>query len=251
MKRCLLRIFRRLPHAIVIIAGGTYNTVIKRTGCLVALVFWFSGSLMAQKQIDDDTYIKTITERAAKIANTLQLVDSTTYQAVLRAMVKQYRAINSLHESEQAEISTIKNSLEDISLKNEQIKQAKSRKQLNQDALHQDFINALSQILTARQIDMVKDGMTYNLLAVTYNAYVDMIPSLTVVEKEQLRSWLTEAREMAMDAASSDAKHAVFGKYKGRINNYLSERGYNLQKEREAWQQRLQAKSNNPKLEAQ
>ncbi|HNZ81766.1 MAG TPA: DUF3826 domain-containing protein, partial [Bacteroidales bacterium] len=37
------------------------------------------------------------------------------------------------------------------------------------------------------------------------------------------------------------AKHAWFGKYKGRINNYLSKRGYNLTKEREAWNERIKA----------
>ena len=31
-----------------------------------------------------------------------------------------------------------------------------------------------------------------------------------------------------MDRASSKEKHAVFGKYKGRINNYLSKQGYDL-----------------------
>ena len=44
--------------------------------------------------------------------------------------------------------------------------------------------------------------------------------------------WLVEARELAIDAESSNKKHDTFNKYKGRINNYLSARGYNIQKER-------------------
>jgi hypothetical protein len=52
--------------------------------------------------------------------------------------------------------------------------------------------------------------------------------------------WLVEARELAMDEGSSDAKHAVFGKYKGRINNYLSAAGYDMKKEGEEWQKRIQ-----------
>ena len=32
-----------------------------------------------------------------------------------------------------------------------------------------------------------------------------------------------------------------FGKYKGRINNYLAARGYDLKKEREAWKERTQS----------
>jgi hypothetical protein len=31
-----------------------------------------------------------------------------------------------------------------------------------------------------------------------------------------------------MDEGTSDEKHKVFGKYKGRINNYLAAAGYNL-----------------------
>ena len=33
-----------------------------------------------------------------------------------------------------------------------------------------------------------------------------------------------------MDGSTSDEKHAVFGKYKGRINNYLSKAGYDAKK---------------------
>ena len=34
----------------------------------------------------------------------------------------------------------------------------------------------------------------------------------------------------------------AFGKYKGRINNYLSKRGYDLVKERKAWYERIKAR---------
>ena len=51
-----------------------------------------------------------------------------------------------------------------------------------------------------------------------------------IVEKdpETARAMLTEAREHAMDASTSEEKHKWFGKYKGRINNYLSAAGYDL-----------------------
>jgi hypothetical protein len=65
-----------------------------------------------------------------------------------------------------------------------------------------------------------------------------MIPSLKKEEKEQIMVWLVEAREKAMDAESSEKKHWWFGKYKGRINNYLSAQGYNITEEREAWEKR-------------
>ena len=84
--------------------------------------------------------------------------------------------------------------------------------------------------------------MTYNVLNVTYTAYQDMLPSLTGEQKKQILAWLTEAREHAMDAESSDKKHAWFGKYKGRINNYLAKAGVDMKQAEKEWQQRLREK---------
>jgi len=110
------------------------------------------------------------------------------------------------------------------------------------DALHATFISRLSSDLSAEQVTKIKDGMTYNVLNVTYHAYVDMIPSLTKEQKDQMMAWLVEAREHAMDGESSEKKHWWFGKYKGRINNYLSAQGYNINKEREEWEKRNKQK---------
>ena len=55
-------------------------------------------------------------------------------------------------------------------------------------------------------------------------------------------SWLVEAREYEIDAESSDKKHWWFGKYKGRINNYLSAQGYDINAERKEWEQRRNSK---------
>ena len=60
-------------------------------------------------------------------------------------------------------------------------------------------------------------------------------------EKLQILNWLKEAREFAIDASDSKSKHAWFGKYKGRINNWLTARGYDLKSERDGWNQRIEA----------
>lgn len=83
--------------------------------------------------------------------------------------------------------------------------------------------------------------MTYNVLPITYTAYQDMLPGLTEAQKTQILAWLTEAREHAMDAESSKKKHEWFGKYKGRINNYLSAAGVDMKKAGEEWQARIKA----------
>ena len=107
------------------------------------------------------------------------------------------------------------------------------------DSLHPVFITSLRQDLDTTQVNTVKDGMTYDVLHVTYNAYQEMLPALTDAQKQQIYAWLVEAREHAMDAESSDKKHAVFGKYKGRINNYLSAQGINMKQATDEWQKRI------------
>jgi hypothetical protein len=89
--------------------------------------------------------------------------------------------------------------------------------------------------------------MTYSVFPKTYAAYVDMIPSLKQEQKDKIYNWLKEARELAMDEGSSERKHAVFGKYKGRINNYLSAEGYDIKKEGEEWQKRIKMEKKNNK----
>ena len=87
--------------------------------------------------------------------------------------------------------------------------------------------------------------MTYGVVPKTYEAHLEMIPSLSEEEKLQILNWLKEAREFAIDAENAKAKHAWFGKYKGRVNNCLSKRGYNLDVERKAWYKRIEEKKKN------
>ena len=165
-------------------------------------------------------YTRTITQRAAKIVTPLGIGDAASAEKVQAIIVQQYRDLNAIHEGQ----------------KDQEEKTAQLKK------LHETFLSKLSTQLNTEQIDKVKDGMTYGVLNVTYTAYQDMIPSLTDGQKTKIYEWLKEAREQAMDEGSSDNKHKVFGKYKGRINNYLSAEGYDLKKEEKAWQERLRKK---------
>ena len=107
------------------------------------------------------------------------------------------------------------------------------------------LINQAKRNLTGdeknRAIDAARSACD-NKVQVTYDAYCDMIPSLTDEEKAQMYAWLCEARDLAIDAESSNKKHEVFNKYKGRINNYLSARGYDITQERKAWEERVKAR---------
>nr|GFD59955.1 hypothetical protein [Tanacetum cinerariifolium] len=75
------------------------------------------------------------------------------------------------------------------------------------DKLHGKYLKQLGRYLTPDQVAMVKDGMTYRVLPITMTAYEDMLPNLTAEQKAQMLAWLTEAREHAMDASTSEEKH--------------------------------------------
>ena len=106
---------------------------------------------------------------------------------------------------------------------------------------HFEFAANLENYLSEKQVEQVKDGMTFGVVPKTYQAHLEMIPSLKENEKLQILNWLKEAREFAIDAENSKAKHGWFGKYKGRINNWLTKRGYDLKAEREGWYKRIEA----------
>ncbi|NIG55333.1 DUF3826 domain-containing protein [Chitinophaga sp. Cy-1792] len=215
------------------------TTIISSTFSCALLLFSLHGHAQA-----DPAYEKMLTERTSKIVQPLGITDSSRYHTVMNTIVHQYEALNDIHEQYKSAVTAIKGggatgAARDTAIKQQEgIRNAALRKQ------HQQFIGNLTSELTVQQVEQVKDGMTYRVLPVTYGAYQDMLPGLTAVQKEQIYAWLLEARELAMDEGTSDDKHKVFGKYKGRINNYLAAAGYDLKKETDAWQQRLKDKKN-------
>lgn len=48
--------------------------------------------------------------------------------------------------------------------------------------------------------------MTYGVVPKTYEAHLEMIPSLSEEEKLQILNWLKEAREFAIDAENAKAQ---------------------------------------------
>jgi hypothetical protein len=196
---------------------------------------------------EEAAYTKTITQRADKIVATLGLENAAKASKVRDIIANQYRNLNTIHTKRDNEIKKLKKQqYVDKETLAKEVKKAEEKATVQLTKLHKNYIKQLSAKLNSDQVDKVKDGMTYDVLHVTYNGYNNMIPNLTEDQKKQIMTWLIEARELAMDAESSDKKHAWFGKYKGRINNYLSTAGYDLRKEGDDWQKRLKAKQTTP-----
>jgi hypothetical protein len=198
----------------------------------------------AQNNADADkaAYVKVITERAAKIVAVLGIDDKAKAEKVTSTIRDQYSNLNDIYAARDLNVKTIKEKYkEDKAQRDTAIAKETRTVDAALAKLHKKYLKNLSNHLTAKQVEQVKDGMTYGVLPLTYRAYQEEILTLTEDQKKQILVWLTEAREKAMDAESSDKKHAWFGKYKGRINNYLSAAGYNLKKEGEEWQKRIKA----------
>ena len=207
-------------------AHQVYHTIKGKVGRLLSFCLFTFLSLHVSAQVvlntegQDPQYVETIKGRAQKIVDGLQLTDAQKAENVRNIIANRYFLLNDIHS-----------------------KYGKDQQDALQAELykhHFELASALALYLTDEQIDAVKDGMTFGRLKRDYQATQDMIPSLTEEEKAQVLIWLKEAREYAMDAADSKGKHFWFDKYRGRTNNWLSARGYDLKKERDAWMKRIE-----------
>ncbi|UPZ14918.1 DUF3826 domain-containing protein [Flavobacterium humidisoli] len=211
---------------------------------LLSLVFAFS-TLNAQQHLDPE-YVKVTNERAAKIVTKLDLKNEAKEKVVSNIIAQQFRDLTEIQDGRDAEIKKVK---ENASLakekQNEKIDKLKSKADESIVKLHKSYIKKLGKELSEDKITEVKDGMTYGVLPITVAGYNDMLPNLTAEQKDYIYKALVEAREHAMDAGSSKEKHGWFGKYKGRINNYLSKQGYDLNKESADWHKRIEEREKN------
>lgn len=158
-------------------------------------------------------------ERAEKIVATLGISDLAQSTRVRDVIAAQYRDLGLVHDARDAALKAP-----------ETAATAKETATARMAGLHYAYLAALSVELTPEQVEKVKDGMTYGVVPLTFRVYQEMLPDLMPEQSRRLLSWLREAREHAMDAWTSDEKHAWFGKYKGRINNYLSAAGIDMKK---------------------
>ena len=188
----------------------------------------------------DAKYVETIMLRSTKVTDALKITGTARGKEVLNIVANRYFKLNDIY-TERDSIKAVAKTLTGNE-KKQKMEYAEMLKDQKLYKSHFGFFADLSVYLSEKEVETVKDVLTYNVVNVTYKAQCDMIPSLKLEEKVQILAWLKEAREYAMDAESSKKKHEAFGKYKGRINNWLSKRGYNLTKEREEWAKRVKAR---------
>src|SRR5262245_5752995 len=171
-----------------------------------------------QPAVDEAAYTKMLDERVDKIVATLKLDDPAKVKDVQQTIADQYRAIRYIDDGK-----------------------PKDERAAAKKAIHGPYLAKLSENLAPEQVEAVKDGMTYGTVQVTYNAYLTFVPTLNDEQKAKILGWLKEAREEAMDGGSQKEKVAVFGKYKGKINNYLASQGIDMKKAEQEYRDRQKA----------
>ncbi len=201
---------------------------------LIALALVCAAPVVAQNpttaQDPEAAYTRTIHDRADRIVATLELTDSNQVVRVADMIAEQYRHLRDIHDARDAALKDAKEQGGDQEAVGRRVEVIQADTAAKLGKLHKAYLAQLSHELTPKQVEKVKDGMTYDVRTVTYNAYLKMFPELKDHQKAQIQDWLIQAREIAMDAGTSQEKHAIFGKCKGRINNYLSVAGYDLKK---------------------
>lgn len=191
-------------------------------------------SLLSATLLQAQSYNDIAKERADKIIPALGIADATQALRVRDYIAAQYVDINKIHTERDNKIKAAD------SAPNSKTKIERFKKKADADIskLHIAYLKKLSKELNPAQIEKVKDGMTYNVVPLTFANYLLQNPYLSKQQQEKILASLVEARELAMDGGSSDEKHAWFGKYKGKITNFLAAEGYDMKKESADWAKR-------------
>lgn len=188
---------------------------------LLPLLMLSVGLLHAAPEKAPDTeaaYTAKLEQRSADILKALSLPDAAQADKVKTIVVAHYRALRDWHDANDAKLKGADAA-------------AATAVRASLKPIHDGFLKNLTDAgLNAEQVETVKDRLVYGKVQVTYNAYLQQNPGLTDAHKARILEWLKEAREEAMDGGSSEEKSAIFNKYKGRINNYLSKEGFGKKK---------------------
>jgi len=168
-------------------------------------------------------YTKAIEGRTADILKVLALQDQAKAGKVHDTIMGQYRTLKAWHDENDAKLKASRKDTNAVATIRASLKE-----------IHNKFLADLAMNLTPEQIDQVKDKMTYGKVQFTFAGYRASYPDLSEANKQAILEMLKQAREEAMDGGSAEEKTAVFQRYKGKINNFLSKQGIHPEKAKAA-----------------
>lgn len=169
-------------------------------------------------------------QNAAKVLDKLSLTNDSIRKNIQTVIANRYLELREIHHNYDERNKVIEATSLSKEKKAEELE--RSYYQYNSDLYRSrfDYVAWLHFYLNQEQVETVKDAMTYNLFHVRYDDFLDLLPNLKEAEKNRVYHWLIEAREFSMDFETARKMRQMFTKYRGRINNYLASRGYDLRK---------------------
>ena len=198
------------------------KTIIIAAFALFAIASFAAETNSTPEQVEAK-YTAAIESRTAAILKVLDLRDLAKAAKVHDIIIAQYRALNAWHNENDTQLKAAKADTNTV---------AQIRASLK--TIHDNFLSQLAENLSPEQIEQVKDKMTYGKVQFTFAGYVSQYPNLSDENKAEILSMLKQAREIAMDGGSAQEKTAIFTKFKGKINNYLSKQGIHSEKQKAA-----------------
>ena len=203
-----------------------------RRPTLHALIFFvFVSTACVDVRASDervDPYLEVAQKRSTRIVEAMSL-EAEIAQALIPMIADYY---TSVHRAD-AVVEAASSAMKALSNGDPEMREAaektiqKQRDERVRD-LYLVFVGRISALLDGVGVEAVKNGITYGRMTRDTGVFRAMLPDLSLEERTQVDAWLWEAREHALCAGSSEMKHWWFDKYRGRINNYLAARGYDL-----------------------
>jgi hypothetical protein len=198
-----------------------------------------SATQPAAAASEEAEYAKVAATRADDAVAAAKIADSAMAYHAKQAVGSFYVVLHLLHAERDAEIKS-----KNYDKKSDEAKKLTEETQAKAEARVVKLTDQLNAVATPEQVNAIKDKITYNVRPNTIAAYSDELPQLTDEQKQYIAGQLMEGREKALTGGTSNEKHAWFGKYKGRINIYLSKQGYDMKAESKAWAERLKQRRN-------
>lgn len=160
---------------------------------------------------EDQAMVPVADKRAQGIMDSLKLTDKDQAARVKRYIVNFILTLKNLHEG-----------------KNPPTGEAKKKALVKaRDTL---YAGLDAEKLSDEQKLVVKNGLSANHYRINTDAFRNLVPTLTDEEKLYIDTQFAEVCDEAVLLNSGSAKGELFVHRRGRINNYLSKRGYDLKK---------------------
>lgn len=177
----------------------------------------------------EQTYNILIGHRTDAIMAALDLSGSNKAVTVRNIIMTQYRSLRTRDEAIDHMLKILNKNAPGTATNRAAIERIVSR------PLHDQFLAKLNAALTPKQVETVKDQMTYGKVKFTYDAYCSIVPNLTEADKAEIMKVLKQARDEAIDGGSAGEKSEIFEKYKLKINAYLDAHGHNVAQALKDW----------------